>query len=50
MTAMVWVGLLADQISGALESRIFKLILEDRRSDFLRGLPADAIQEKILVG
>jgi predicted RNase H-like HicB family nuclease len=27
-----------------------QLILEDRRSDFLRGLPADAIQEKILVG
>jgi len=27
-----------------------ELILEDRRSDFLRGLPDDAIQEKILVG
>jgi len=27
-----------------------ELILEDRRSDILRGLPADAIQEKILVG
>jgi hypothetical protein len=26
------------------------LILEDRRLDFLRGLPDDAIQEKILVG
>jgi hypothetical protein len=26
------------------------LILEDRRSDFLRGLPEDAIQDKILVG
>ena len=26
-----------------------ELILEDRRSDFLRGLPDDAIQEKILV-
>jgi predicted RNase H-like HicB family nuclease len=26
------------------------LILEDRRSDYLRGLPSDAIQEKILVG
>ncbi len=27
-----------------------ELVLEDRRSDFLRGLPNDAIQEKILVG
>jgi predicted RNase H-like HicB family nuclease len=27
-----------------------QLILEDRRSDFLRGLPEDAIQDKILVG
>jgi predicted RNase H-like HicB family nuclease len=27
-----------------------ELILEDRRSDILRGLPDDAIQEKILVG
>jgi len=27
-----------------------ELVLEDRRSDFLRGLPDDAIQEKILVG
>ena len=27
-----------------------ELILEDRRADVLRGLPADAIQEKILVG
>ena len=27
-----------------------QFILEDRRSDFLRGLPDDAIQEKILVG
>lgn len=27
-----------------------ELILEDRRADFLRGLPDDAIQEKILVG
>ncbi len=26
------------------------LLLEDRREDILRGLPADAIQEKILVG
>lgn len=27
-----------------------ELILEDRRADILRGLPDDAIQEKILVG
>jgi len=27
-----------------------ELILDDRRTDFLRGLPEDAIQEKILVG
>jgi predicted RNase H-like HicB family nuclease len=27
-----------------------QLIFEDRRSDFLRGLPEEAIREKILVG
>lgn len=27
-----------------------ELLLEDRRADILRGLPEDAIQEKILVG
>ena len=27
-----------------------ELILEDRRADFMRGLPEDAIQEKVLVG
>ena len=27
-----------------------QLIFEDRREDFLRGLPANTIQEKILVG
>ena len=27
-----------------------ELIFEDRRADILRGLPEDAIQEKILVG
>ncbi|WP_347273004.1 type II toxin-antitoxin system HicB family antitoxin [Candidatus Kuenenia sp.] len=27
-----------------------ELILEDRRQDILRGLPEDAIQEKILIG
>ena len=30
--------------------QVIELILEDRRSDVTRGLPADAIQEKILVG
>ena len=27
-----------------------ELIFEDRRSDIMRGLPEDPIQEKILVG
>jgi predicted RNase H-like HicB family nuclease len=27
-----------------------ELILEDRRADVLRGLPEDAIQEKVFVG
>ena len=27
-----------------------ELLLEDRRADVLRGLPEDAIQDKILVG
>ena len=27
-----------------------QLLFEDRRADLLRGLPKDAIQEKILVG
>ncbi|MDZ7665758.1 MAG: type II toxin-antitoxin system HicB family antitoxin [Desulfotignum sp.] len=27
-----------------------ELILEDRRADFLRGLPDDIIQEKVLIG
>ncbi len=27
-----------------------ELILEDRRQDILRGLPEDAIQEKVLIG
>lgn len=27
-----------------------ELILEDRKADFLRGLPKDAIQDKVLVG
>jgi predicted RNase H-like HicB family nuclease len=27
-----------------------ELILEDRKADILRGLPEDAIQEKIVIG
>lgn len=27
-----------------------ELILEDRRADILRGLPEDAIQDKVLIG
>lgn len=27
-----------------------ELILEDRKADILRGLPEDAIQEKVVVG
>ncbi len=27
-----------------------ELILEDRRQDFLRGLPEDVIQEKVVIG
>ena len=27
-----------------------ELILEDRRADILRGLPEDAIHEKVLIG
>jgi len=27
-----------------------ELIMEDRRADILRGLPEDAIQEKVLIG
>lgn len=27
-----------------------ELIFEDRRSDILRGLPDDAIQEKVVIG
>jgi len=41
-----------DSIEEAKQNLIeaIELILEDRRADFLRGLPDDAIQEKILVG
>lgn len=33
-----------DSLRGAIE-----LILEDRREDILRGLPEDAIREKVMV-
>jgi predicted RNase H-like HicB family nuclease len=41
-----------DSIEEAKQNLIeaIELILEDRRADYLRGLPDDAIQEKILVG
>jgi predicted RNase H-like HicB family nuclease len=41
-----------ETVEGAKHNLIeaIQLILEDRRLDFLRGLPDDAIQEKILVG
>ena len=34
-----------ESLKGAIE-----LIFEDRRTDILRGLPEDVIQEKVLVG
>ena len=30
--------------------RAIELILKDRKADILRGLPEDAIQEKVLIG
>lgn len=30
--------------------RAIELILEDRKADILRGLPADAIQDTVMVG
>jgi len=33
-----------------LEDRTIELILEDRKADILRGLPEDAIQDKVLIG
>ncbi len=38
-----------DEAKGNLRQAI-ELILEDRRNDILRGLPEDAIQEKVLIG
>ncbi len=34
-----------DSLRGAI-----KLILEDRKADILRGLPADAIQDTVMIG
>ena len=38
-----------DETKDSLRQAI-ELILEDRREDMLRGLPGDAVLEKILVG
>lgn len=41
-----------DTIEEAKDSlrQAIELILEDRKADILRGLPEDAIQEKVVVG
>lgn len=38
-----------EETKASLKAAI-ELLLEDRRADILRGLPEDAIQDKILVG
>jgi len=38
-----------DETKDSLRQAV-ELILEDRREDMLRGLPGDAVLEKILVG
>jgi predicted RNase H-like HicB family nuclease len=38
-----------DEVKDSLRQAI-ELILEDRKADILRGLPDDAIQDKVLVG
>ncbi len=38
-----------DETKDSLRQAI-ELILEDRRADILRGLPKDAIQDKVLIG
>ena len=38
-----------DEVKNNLRQAI-ELILEDRREDILRGLPEDAIQEKVMIG
>jgi predicted RNase H-like HicB family nuclease len=42
-------GRTKDQAIQSLKEAV-ALVLEDRREDALRGLPADAIQEKVTVG
>jgi len=41
-----------ETVEDAIENlrQTIELILEDRREDYLRGLPEDVIQEKVLVG
>lgn len=41
-----------ETIEEAKDSRrqAIELILEDHKSDILRGLPKDAIQEKVMIG
>lgn len=41
-----------DTVEDAKESlrQAIELILEDRKADILRGLPEDAIQEKVQIG
>lgn len=38
-----------DEVKDSLRQAI-ELILEDRKADILRGLPDDAIQDKVMVG
>jgi predicted RNase H-like HicB family nuclease len=38
-----------EKVKNSLRQAI-ELILEDRRADILRGLPEDAIQEKVQIG
>jgi len=38
-----------DEVKDSLRQAI-ELILEDRKADILRGLPDDAIQDKVVVG
>ncbi|MFQ5456727.1 MAG: type II toxin-antitoxin system HicB family antitoxin [Nitrospirota bacterium] len=42
-------GETVDEAKNSL-SKAIELILEDRRADIFRGLPEDAIQEKVVVG
>lgn len=38
-----------EEVKASLRQAI-ELILEDRKADIIRGLPDDAIQDKVLVG